>query len=762
MWVDQWRTCWERLRSVRLLESRRSRVCLRAVVEGLAAVAVVAGLGVGFTPESSAALDLLERRAVEPVAGAPDTWLVMLYADAEDQLLEEDIVFSVNEAESVGSTEQVKIVAQLDRCVGSDEEDGGTVVTQRFLLEKDDDLQTLASEVSGYLGELSMGDPQTLYDFVAWAVSKYPSEHYVLLLSDHGSGWYGGWYDDEPDEGDWLSMPELDAALAAVVADAGIDAFELVGFDACLMSEVEVMSALAPHARYAVASEEVSTSLGFSYASLLQQLTDDPAMTGAELGKVMVESFIEQKARLLDDDARESWTGGDYTAQEAIDNLLRDCTLAAIDLGKMTEVNAALNRLAVALASLDQGLVAKARTYAQSYESLYGSPSANKPGPPSVVDLGSLVDMLLALTDDPEVTVAGVEVKEALDEAVVAERHGSERPGSAGMAVYFPLSEEYEWAFCDEDDSYPRSVARFAAASLWDDYLTYHFAGRPIDSKAFDLSVLTAGQAANHDFSDATGRSVLAVDDKVVAPGAGGVKLSDPIASRSRVNSRETVTLSTEVTGANVAEVYYYVARYVEEQDSYLCAEAGYIDCPTTEEVGGLGLAHWGKDSPVSVEFEWLPVLHYLSGGDDERDVLAFVQPGYLSSASPGASYTVMGSYQFFNTGEAVYAQIEFDGRGELLGIWGYCPSAWFDVEYWHEILPVRGDVFSVANEFVDYGNGLGSEPVDYEGDVFVFGEDSLRLVAQDAEPGEYALCIGIEDMDGNLLWDYASVTVTE
>jgi hypothetical protein len=51
-------------------------------------------------------------------------WLVMIYADADDEVLENDIYFDVNEAEAAGSTERVQIVTQIDRFTGGYTGDG--------------------------------------------------------------------------------------------------------------------------------------------------------------------------------------------------------------------------------------------------------------------------------------------------------------------------------------------------------------------------------------------------------------------------------------------------------------------------------------------------------------------------------------------------------------------------------------------------------------------------------------------------------------
>ena len=131
------------------------------------------------------------------------------------------------------------------------------------------------------LGELNMSDGDTLVDFVTWAIETFPADKHVLILSDHGMGWPGGWSDSAPGASGDLSIPlasklgdrlylmELDDALQEIRDQTGLDKFELVGLDACLMGHVEVMTALAPHARYSVLSQETEPALGWAYASFL-------------------------------------------------------------------------------------------------------------------------------------------------------------------------------------------------------------------------------------------------------------------------------------------------------------------------------------------------------------------------------------------------------------------------------------------------------------------------------------------------------------
>ena len=102
---------------------------------------------VDVTSESSDPASQPADQTTDPVAeGEPGTWLIMMYQDADDEVLEQDIVIDVNEAELVGSTDQVKIVAQLDRFVGGYDGHGDVTSTKRYLLTQDDDLDTINSE----------------------------------------------------------------------------------------------------------------------------------------------------------------------------------------------------------------------------------------------------------------------------------------------------------------------------------------------------------------------------------------------------------------------------------------------------------------------------------------------------------------------------------------------------------------------------------------------------------------------------------------
>jgi hypothetical protein len=253
-----------------------------------------------------------------PVAasGSGQTWTIMLYQDADDKILEQDIFVDLNEAERVGSSDRVKIVAQIDRFAGAFQGDGTWTGTRRYYVTQDNDLDSVNSQVAQELGEANMGDGQSLIDFVQWSVQNFPADKYVLILSDHGMGWPGGWSDPSHQGSDSSRAPmvsrlgnniylmELDEALRRSREAAGIDKFEMIGMDACLMAQLETMAALQPHARYAVASEETEPALGWAYASFLGDLVTNPDMDGKQLSELIVQSYIADDQRIADPAAR--------------------------------------------------------------------------------------------------------------------------------------------------------------------------------------------------------------------------------------------------------------------------------------------------------------------------------------------------------------------------------------------------------------------------------------------------------------------------
>jgi len=691
-------------------------------------------------------------------AGEPGTWLVMMYQNADDEVLEQDIFIDLNEAEIVGSTDQVTIVAQLDRFKGAFDGDGDWTSTKRYLVTQDSDLETINSTELEDLGEVDSGNKDTLIEFATWAINTYPAEHYVLILSDHGAGWSGGWNDNDPVENSSFTMQNIDDALGSIITTTGIDAFELVGFDACLMGQLEVMSAIAPHARYAIGSEETEPSLGWAYASFLTALNNNTAMTGKELGQSIVDSYLTQDFRITDDNARSNFAGGDFSPESVAADLIKSSTLSVVDLSAIQNLNAAVNELAIALTQVDQNLVAEARSYAQSYESVFGDDV-----PPSYIDLGHFIDLLMASTDDPNVTQAAEQVKSALAQTVTAEMHGDEKSGSSGLTIYFPNSDLYEGTFGESPTygiQYTAYIGRFATASLWDDFLTFHYTGETFDPAAADLTVLTPAQSAQTDFAQAIEESAPATNAQVAAPGAGEITIAPISVSASEIGPDGVVTLSTEINGSNVGYIYYYVSYYDQESGSYLTADMGFISSEQTKEIGGIYYPDWGNEGVISINYDWEPTIYYMGDGNEANDQFAFFEPTVYGVDASGDIYTVRGTYKFVDSGSEIDAVMKFTGEGKMQSIFGFNGENGSGAP--REITPQPGDTFTITEQWLDFDPNPEGEFVDYIGGTMTFDNNDFVMVPYYAYSGNYTLGIIVEDLNGNRTAEYVEVTVTE
>ncbi|MBN2548305.1 MAG: hypothetical protein JXB15_04040 [Anaerolineales bacterium] len=694
------------------------------------------------------------------VSPQDQTWLILLYQDADDEILEKDIYLDLNEAEIVGSNDRVKIVSQIDRYVGAFRGDGNWADARRYLVTQDSNFDAIGSQLLAEIGEVDSGDYRTLVDFATWGIQNYPADKVVLILSDHGSGWLGGWSDDDPRRGSKFTTNDIDQALSEIINQTGIPGFEMVGFDACLMSQVEVMSMLAPYARYTVASEETEPALGWAYSGFLAELVARPEMTGAELAESVVSTYIAHDWRITDDQARRVFirenfnASGNFSANQVAGELMNGVTLAAIDLSAMTQLNSALNDLAVALQSADQRGVAQARTYAQSYTSVFGERY-----PPSYIDIGHFVSLLEeTLPGNSQISSAIQAVRNALQQAVLSEIHGKQRPGSTGLSIFFPNSTVFRGTFNpNSSPNYSKTASRFAVASLWDDFVLAHYTGQAINPGSADLTVLAPVVGV---VQPEPGTLVTPAPEtgEVVAPGSGNITIKPITLSSSTVSPQGTVMLSTEISGQNVGYLYIYVLYYDQDSASYQTADIDYIASETTKEMNGVYYPDWGAGVSFPLDFEWSPTVFFLNNGGEE--VFAVLEPETYGVGSADTFYTVRGYFTFSDSGEKRNGYIRFNGEGKLDSIWGYTNADGTGSP--RQITPLVGDTFTVFNEWLEFTPNPDGEFVDYEGGVITFSDQPLEFVGYDAPPSDYLLAIIVEDLDGNTTLAYAQVTVTE
>ncbi len=700
--------------------------------------------------------DTLDANAtpVQAPQAEPGTWLVMLYQDADDEILEEDIFTDLNEAEMVGSSDKVTVVSQMDRYAGGFSGDGDWTTVKRFLVEKDNDLQHIKSTEIEDLGELDSGDPQTLIDFATWAIQAYPAEKYVLILSDHGAGWLGGWNDNDPNLDSSFTTNTIDNALKSIITHTGIGQFELVGFDACLMSQVESITALVPYAKYAVASEEVEPALGWAYAAFLSDLVSNPDMSGSDLAKTIVSSYVTDDIRITDENSRRKLVREAFESQKNLSKeqvakeMSVDTTLTAVDLSAMADLHTALNELAVTLADTSPKTVAKARSYAQSYESVFGVND-----PPSYIDLGHFINLLAEKNKDEKVAAALEKVQAAIKTAVLAEKHGGQRPGSTGFSIFFPTSKTYTWtAQPGGDPNYSDYASRFAVASLWDDFLWYYYTGQSFDPASADLTVLEPIQTARI-VPTAAPSTIPEKAAQITGPGAGKFSIDPLKVSKTKLGANEKLTITTKISGSNIAYIYAYTLFYNETDNSYLVADIDYVDAGASKEIEGVSFPDWGEETDMLFEYEWEPTVYMVSDGDERNDQFALFEPQTYGAQLADAVYTLRGTYTPQDGGTPHAALMEFTGEGVMRRLLTFLKEDGSGAP--REAIPSPGDQFNITESWLEFTNNPEGDLITHTGGTMTFGEQAFQWVPYEAFPGKYAIGLVVEDLDGNTVEEW-------
>ncbi|GAB4530467.1 MAG: hypothetical protein Fur0018_17770 [Anaerolineales bacterium] len=682
-----------------------------------------------------------------------ETWLVMLYQDADDQILERDIYLDLNEAERVGSSDQVHVVAQIDRYRGAYSGDGNWTSTRRYYITHDNDLETVNSQMVADLGEVDMSNAQSLVDFVTWAAETFPADHYVLILSDHGMGWPGGWTDPTSNGetnpaplasrlGSAIYLDELDNALAQIRQQSDIQQFDIIGMDACLMAQVEVMSALAPHAHYFIASEETEPALGWAYTGFLQALVDNPGMSPADLSKLVVQSYIDDDQRIVDARARAdllqqgSPLGGLFgassvSASELARQMGRDITLSVVDLSQTEALLQSLNDFTYQLQNVDQAVIASARNYAQSFTSVFGQKV-----PPAYIDLGNFVAILLRETADPALEQTGQALLQRIQQTVIAEKHGAGKRGATGLAIYFPNTSLYRSPYSGPQ-SYTSIAVRFAQQSLWDDFLAFHYNGQIFSADSRTVVVPDP---------QATGR----------APGAGRIQAEAIIASSTTTAPNQPVRLSTQISGQNIGYIFWFAGYYDPQTNSIFVADTDYLESPDSREVGGVTYPRWPQGESFGLDFTWNPTVFAISDGDQRATAL--FNPLDYGANPDEAVYTVDGIYTFAQSGDQLNARLYFQ-NGKLVQVFGFTGSA--ESAAPREITPQPGDTFTLLEKWLDLDASGGIQQVSYqEGETFTFGAQAFQWEELYAAQGEYMVGFIITDMDGNGKAVYTRLTV--
>lgn len=347
---------------------------------------------------------------------ARPAWTILYYAGTDNgrgRFVWDDL----NEMETAGALDQVRVVAQVD---WSSSSPAGIEETVRYHVTADDDTTLLSSEVVATLGEVNMGDPATLADFLAWGMAAYPANRYALVLGDFGGGWQGCCYDGNvggANAADHLSLPDIDQALATTQQQTGAR-LDVLAFSASLMSQLDVLQTIQPYAAYAVASAGLVPGSSWDFAPVLVQLNADPLMDGRRFSGDLVTAFVNFQRQLA---------GDEYSG------------MAAVDLAQVPALSAAVESLALTLGgdpALYGAIAADGRRGAQSY----GDAALTNAGRIAAIDILQAAAIMAETAPGEDLPAAASAVSAAVTASLVAYDHGLGIPSGRGIAIYWPAT----------------------------------------------------------------------------------------------------------------------------------------------------------------------------------------------------------------------------------------------------------------------------------------------------------------------------------
>ena len=294
----------------------------------------------------------------------------------------------------------------------------------------------------------SMGEAQTLADFLSFAKTNYPAEKTAVVFWNHGGGSVSGASFDELYGFDSLTLDEMYAAFSSVwEPSAENQPLELVGFDTCLMATVDVANTFSDLAHYLVASEETEPANGWYYSQWVGALAQDTSMDGAELGKVICDAY--------------------YAGCEEV-GTQDNTTLSLTDLSKvgpLLEAYESFGAEALAAACTDPAFFSQfGRVAAQSEN--YGG-NTKEQGYTNMVDLGHMARQSAGMLSSSQ------SVLDALNDCVLYQVGGQYRTEATGLSCYYSYNGDV-----DEFNSY----AGLGAGEAFKYFYSYELTGELDDS----------------------------------------------------------------------------------------------------------------------------------------------------------------------------------------------------------------------------------------------------------------------------------------
>lgn len=316
---------------------------------------------------------------------------------------------------------------------------------------------TLLKDYGSYL---NMGQVSTAKTFVEDVINLAPSDKLMLSFWDHGGGPFGGVAYDQTNN-DPITLSEFKEIFSYACDLRDGDKIDIVGFDACISSNIETAISLSEYCEYMIASEESEPAEGWDYRFLSifdEEYNDGDSITSP--------SSVELGKRIVDDYAYSLNNEGNWSA-------VNTQTLALIDLSRANDLKTAFSSMASEL----KALTADDEKYVQLMrinETL--SQISNDTG---LVDLYEFASNVLSLVPSAQgvIDVLGTPPEQNVGEIqgtnsmALYRGSGQEYIDGVGIAFFCPTLESYDGT--QGPEYIEKYVNRYREFGISDDYADY-------------------------------------------------------------------------------------------------------------------------------------------------------------------------------------------------------------------------------------------------------------------------------------------------
>jgi hypothetical protein len=409
-------------------------------------------------------------------------WTIMVYIAADNDL-KSFAAQNIKQMMEIGSSDFLNLIVELHIRLAN-----GQKVTRRYYIDKGKVYHVNANDPDSQ--QMDSGDPETLVNFVQWATENYPSKFTALIPWNHGTGALdpltgriinstklftfnpttnkfdldrtisfldfmnlhnqinrGVCWDYST--GNYISNQKLEVALKKIQQMClNGQKLDLLCFDACLMSAVEVAALAQDTVRYMVSSQEVVLGTGLNYYTSLY-----PFLTGTIDPKNLAQNIVKEYGK-------------------SYNPITNDYTMAAMDLSQISVLEDNINTVANLLVECLKK---------QKGQAVYNAIKASRDkrvcthfDVPSYLDIHHLFKNLQAnlsyfsLTNPADETQLKAQLSQVLEDScntikqvVFANVCGKNLRFAQGISIYFPDN------FIDS--SYMQT--RFATTNQWVTFL---------------------------------------------------------------------------------------------------------------------------------------------------------------------------------------------------------------------------------------------------------------------------------------------------